>query len=119
MARLTEHVGTPRREINADSAGGEQNMTALIPFYEEEPRVVRATMWSEALQEFPSLDVVLLLDDKPFHSDPAVRAKLDRTRGIPAEIQQALSEPEQRFTSALAMTEAQGSIAKLSLGSWV
>lgn len=107
LARLSNHERTPQRELDAHFAGGEQTMTALVPSYAEEPRVVRATMWSAALQEFPSLDVVLLLDDKPHSTDPAVLAKLNRTRSIPSEIQEALSEPERAFTEALAVAEAQ------------
>ena len=75
-------------------------MTVLVPSYAEEPEVIRATLWSAALQEYPSMRVVLLLDDPPAPTDPAVKAKLDATRALSRQIMDALAEPRARFTSA-------------------
>ena len=94
-------------ELDAHFADGLQSMTVLVPSYAEEARVVRATLWSAALQEFPSLRVVLLVDDDPFPADPEVLAKLDRTRGLPGDIEAALREPAREFAAALTAAHAE------------
>lgn len=100
--RFRDHVRAPRGELDRHFAEGHQDgLTVLIPSYAEEPAVVRKTMWSAALQEYPSLRVVLLLDDSPFPTDPVVQERLDETRRIASDIENALSEPGERFTAAL------------------
>ena len=59
----------PRGELDRHFADYAEGITVLVPSYAEEPQVVRATLWSAALQEFPDLKVVLLLDDPPHPSD--------------------------------------------------
>jgi cellulose synthase/poly-beta-1,6-N-acetylglucosamine synthase-like glycosyltransferase len=100
MLAFREHVRVPRGELDRHFAGHQSTMTVLVPSYAEEPEVIRATLWSAALQEYPSLRVVLLLDDPPAPSDPAVKAKLDATRALSQQITDALAEPRARFTSA-------------------
>ncbi|MEO2130173.1 MAG: glycosyltransferase family 2 protein [Microbacterium sp.] len=102
LRRFRDHVRAPRGELDRHFADGHQEgLTVLIPSYAEEPAVVRKTMWSAALQEYPSLRVVLLLDDSPFPTDPAVQERLDETRRIASDIENALSGPGERFTAAL------------------
>ena len=107
LHRLSRHERASRCELDAHFAEGRQTMTVLVPSYAEEARVVRATLWSAALQEFPSTRVVLLVDDSPFPADPVVLAKLDRTRGLPSEIEAALREPAREFAAALAAANAE------------
>ena len=104
--RLSRHEPVSRSELQAHFAAGRQSMTVLVPSYAEEARVVRATLWSAALQEFPSLRVALLIDDHPFPTDPAVLAKLERTRRLTGDIEAALREPAREFTAALAAASA-------------
>ncbi|MET0591009.1 MAG: glycosyltransferase, partial [Naasia sp.] len=73
MERFRAHVRVPRAELDRHFADGHGTMTVLVPSYAEEPDVIRATLWSAALQEYPSMRVVLLLDDPPAPSDPGVR----------------------------------------------
>ena len=102
LRRFRDHVRAPRGELDRHFAEGHlDGLTVLIPSYAEEPAVVRKTMWSAALQEYPSLRVVLLLDDSPFPTDPEVQERLDETRRIASDIESALSEPGERFTAAL------------------
>ena len=49
---------------------------------------------------------MLLIDDPPFPADPDVRAKLEQTRGLAAEIQDALSAPAAQFREAAERFEA-------------
>lgn len=102
LIRLGRHRRITRTELADtfdihDSAA----MTVLVPSYAEEPRVVSATLWSAALQEFPALRVVLLIDDKPNPGDPEVRAKLAATRALPGQIAAALAEPSNLSRAAL------------------
>ncbi len=99
------HVRVPRAELDRHFAGSESSMTVLVPSYAEEPEVVRQTLWSAALQEYPSLRVVLLLDDPPFPGKPEILARLDRTRDLGREINDALEEPRERFWQAQAAFE--------------
>ena len=92
----------PRGELDRHFADYSEGITVLVPSYAEEPQVVRATLWSAALQEFPDLKVVLLLDDPPHPTDPGDLARLDKTRALTAEIAAALSAPADRFNAALA-----------------
>lgn len=105
LQRFQAHVRVPRAELDRHFGSSDRSMTVLVPSYSEEPDVVRATLWSAALQEYPSLRVVLLLDDPPNPTHPAVRSRLNASRAITAEIQEALSEPAERFSSALVRLE--------------
>ena len=69
LYRFRDHARVPRGELDRHFAEYSEGITVLVPSYAEEPQVVRATLWSAALQEFPDLKVVLLLDDPPHPSD--------------------------------------------------
>ncbi len=101
LQRFSKHVRVPRAELDRHFAGNQSSMTVLVPSYAEEPHVVRATLLSAALQEYPSLRVVLLLDDNPYPSDSAVAARLNETRMLADEIMDLLAEPRRRFGDAL------------------
>ncbi|MET0976747.1 MAG: glycosyltransferase family 2 protein [Leifsonia sp.] len=106
LQRFGKHVRVPRAELDRHFADHRSSMTVLVPSYAEEPHVVRATLLSAALQEYPSLRVVLLLDDPPFPTDPAVLDRLEATRSLPDDIMALLAEPRVRFGDALARFEA-------------
>ncbi len=74
----------------------------LIPSYKEELSVVRQTLLSAALQDYPNRRVMLLIDDPPHSRDPESQRGLQRMRDLPHAIAAALDEPNQRFSSALA-----------------
>ncbi len=100
LYRFSEHRRVPRGELDLHFSDYDEAVTVLVPSYAEEPHVVRGTLWSAALQEFPDLRVVLLIDDPPSPTDPDVRAKLEQTRGLAAEIQEALATPAAQFREA-------------------
>ncbi|HEX4402216.1 MAG TPA: glycosyltransferase family 2 protein [Galbitalea sp.] len=100
LQQFQTHVRVPRAELDRHFAGSESSMTVLVPSYAEEPEVVRQTLWSAALQEYPSLHVVLLLDDPPFPTGADIRSRLERTRQLGAEITEALAMPRERFWQA-------------------
>lgn len=100
MYRFRSHMRVPRAELDRHFRDYDGAVTVLVPSYAEEPAVVRGTLWSAALQEFPDLRVVLLVDDSPTQSDPAARARLAATLNLPAEIEEALEGPRSRFAGA-------------------
>jgi cellulose synthase/poly-beta-1,6-N-acetylglucosamine synthase-like glycosyltransferase len=100
LERFRTHVRVPRAELDRHFSGHGASMTVLVPSYAEEPAVVRQTLWSAALQDFPGLRVVLLLDDAPHPTDPAVARRLEATRALADDITAALREPADRFRAA-------------------
>lgn len=100
LERFRDHRRVPRAELDRHFATRPGGMTVLIPSYAEETDVVRQTMWSAALQEYPGLRVVLLLDDPPSPTDPVVRARLDATRALATQLADALRGPAARFAAA-------------------
>lgn len=101
LQRFRQHVRVPRAELDRHFAQHQGSITVLVPSYSEEPDVVRATLWSACLQEYPSLRIVLLLDDPPFPDDDDAADQLEQSRMLTANIQAELEEPSDRFTSAL------------------
>lgn len=101
LERFGKHVRVPRAELDRFFSERQPSMTVLVPSYAEEPAVIRKTLLSAALQEYPSMRVVLLIDDNPDSKDSADAARLAVTRSIADDLMQWLAEPRERFTSAL------------------
>jgi cellulose synthase/poly-beta-1,6-N-acetylglucosamine synthase-like glycosyltransferase len=93
LVRIRHHRRASRAALDERFRRDGTRMVTLVPSYAEEPAVVAATLWSAALQEFPDLRVVLLIDDPPEPTDPAARARLAATRDLPMVIGDALAEP--------------------------
>ncbi|TCK63043.1 glycosyltransferase family 2 protein [Curtobacterium sp. PhB136] len=110
LERFATHVRVPRAELDRHfGEGHESPLTVLVPSYAEEPDVIATTLWSAALQEYPSLRVVLLVDDAPFPTDPETLDKLQRTRAVAATIQNQLAPAAERFQEALLSAEVEAS----------
>lgn len=100
LRRVRDHRRATRTELDAAFRFGRPRMTVLVPSGGAEPARVSAALWSAALQEFPDLSLVLLIDD--LHpADPAARARRDATRRLPSEIAWALAEPHALCAEAL------------------
>ena len=77
----------------------------LVPSYREDPRVVRRTLLSAALQDYPRRRVVLLIDDP---SKPRRRQDIEllaAARSLPEEIEDTLRKPAEHFADALSRLE--------------
>ena len=59
LYRSRGHVRVPRAEIDAFMTGSRPSLTVLVPSYCEDPAVVRSTLLSAALQEYPGMRIVL------------------------------------------------------------
>ena len=76
------------------------SITVLVPSYREEPQVIRRTLLSAALLEYPDVRIVLLIDDPP-HPAPgsAAASLLAGARAMPARVEDQL-EPLRRRVEA-------------------
>jgi cellulose synthase/poly-beta-1,6-N-acetylglucosamine synthase-like glycosyltransferase len=99
--RASAHQRTPRASLEAYFAREAPPLTVLVPSYQEDERIIRMTLLSAALQEYPDQRVVLLIDDPP---DPQYRKPyemLQAARELPAKLTRLLAPPRARFTAAL------------------
>jgi cellulose synthase/poly-beta-1,6-N-acetylglucosamine synthase-like glycosyltransferase len=114
LQRFSKHVRVPRAELDRHFSGTQSSITVLVPSYAEETGVIRKTLISAALQEYPGMRVVLLVDDKPNPTDPADAAHLQATRALPGDIMELFSVPHKRFSKALVHFEQKKSNLKLA-----
>ncbi len=98
LERFSKHTRVPRALLDKYFHDNQPPITVLVPSYNEETSVVRKTLLSAILQEYPNLRVVLLVDDKPQPNNP----KLEATRRLGQDIKSFLSQPRSRFAQALA-----------------
>ncbi|HEY5334379.1 MAG TPA: glycosyltransferase family 2 protein, partial [Solirubrobacterales bacterium] len=105
--RTKEGRRTPRAMLDDFYAERRPPVTALIPSYQEEAGVILMTLLSTALQEYPDLRIVLLVDDPPNPRYAGPRRLLDSAEALPAEVERLLSEPRRRFDLALERFETQ------------
>ncbi len=101
LQRFSKHMRVPRVVLDEHFSKHKSSITVLIPSYSEETQVIRKTMLSATLQEYPDIKIVLLLDDNPFSTNPEDIARLNETYKLKDEIQKLLSEPHKRFNEAL------------------
>jgi hypothetical protein len=87
----------------------------LVPSFREEPRLVRQTLLSAALQDYPRRRVVLLIDDPPDPTDGESAALLRAARRLPAEIRALLEKPARRFAAELAEFSRRAQAGSLDL----
>ena len=100
-SRTRSHRRATRAELSQPFERSAPSLTVLIPSYQEDERVIRMTLLSAALQEYPDLELVLLIDDPP---EPKYRARprcSPPRSALPGEIEALLGEPMARFQRAL------------------
>jgi len=103
--RFSKHVRIPRAILDRYFSAKKPSITVLIPSYKEETQVIRKTMLSAALQEYPNIRVVLLLDDDPSKVCSEDISRLKATYALGSEIEALLSEPLERCKKALSEFE--------------
>lgn len=101
-SRTRTHKRASRGELCEALWEDPPTLTVIVPSYQEEERVNRMTLLSAALQEFPDLEVVLLIDDPPNPRYAGPARTLQAAERLPAEIETLLDEPVRRFEVALA-----------------
>jgi cellulose synthase/poly-beta-1,6-N-acetylglucosamine synthase-like glycosyltransferase len=76
-------------------------LTVLVPSYKEEISVIRNTLLSAALQDYPNRRVVLLVDDPPQPRAAKDRAALDAARAVTIELQALFDQQVDNMALAL------------------
>lgn len=99
LYRVRQHQRTPRAVIDDYFADHQPALTAIVPSYREETRVIRSTLLSAALQEYPDIDIVLLIDDPPEATGHNLDL-LEGARALPHDIERLLEYPYDRCRSA-------------------
>jgi len=98
--RSRAHARAPRVVLDSFFDQPAAPVTVLVPSYQEDERVIRTTLLSAALQEYPALQVVLLIDDPQHPTTRRARALLDEARALPGIIEAELEVPASRFRTA-------------------
>lgn len=100
LTRFQRYQRLPRRKLDEFFMRNRPRLTVLIPSYNEEVSVIRKTILSAALQEYPDLSIRLLIDDDPQQADPVRAAKLAATKALIQEIQELLDVPCRRVLTS-------------------
>jgi cellulose synthase (UDP-forming) len=96
--RQARHRAATRAEIEAIyHCEYAPALSVLVPSYKEEQSVVRQTLLSAALMEYPNKRVVLLIDDPPNPTSQADIDQLQRMRHLPGTIANLLRAPAASF----------------------
>ena len=98
--RIRTHRRAARATLDEFFAARQPTLTVIVPSYQEDASVIRMTLLSAALQAYPDMRVVLLIDDPPEPRYAAPYRLLAAARALPAEIEALLAEPSERFTLA-------------------
>lgn len=95
--RFSKHVRLPRYLIDKYFSETQPTVTVLIPSYSEEPQIIKKTILSAALQEYPEIRIVLLIDDDESKLKGEKLEKLKLTQKLGDDIEKLLSEPKQYY----------------------
>ncbi len=103
LHRLRQHKRRDEKDAETDDVCFREkapNVTILVPSYKEETHVVRQTLFSCALQDYPARRVVLLIDDPPRSADPGDVQMLKAARNLPRELQALFDGAAPRYQEA-------------------
>ncbi|HET7757629.1 MAG TPA: glycosyltransferase family 2 protein [Steroidobacteraceae bacterium] len=100
LYRCAAHRPAAREELEEIYQRPAQPLAILVPSYREELGVVRCTLLSAALQEYPSRRVVLLIDDPVPARTAEAAAALAALRELPRRLQALFDVAATPFTEA-------------------
>jgi cellulose synthase/poly-beta-1,6-N-acetylglucosamine synthase-like glycosyltransferase/peptidoglycan/xylan/chitin deacetylase (PgdA/CDA1 family) len=89
-------------ELDAFCMTAVPSATILIPSYKEDPALVRKTVLSAALQDYPRRSIVLLIDDPPIAGTHEDAQALDEMRELADAVASRLEAVHARASSAAA-----------------
>jgi cellulose synthase/poly-beta-1,6-N-acetylglucosamine synthase-like glycosyltransferase/chitodextrinase len=101
MYRTRTHHRATRASLDQYYDARQPTLTTIIPSYQEEERVIRTTLLSAALQEFPDKRVVLLIDDPYVPKTRKAGEQQESARALPGKIERLLAEPARRFAGEM------------------
>jgi cellulose synthase/poly-beta-1,6-N-acetylglucosamine synthase-like glycosyltransferase len=104
LRRRSQHLASRTADLEAFAQLGERpaSVLVLVPSYREEQRIVRQALLSVALQEYPRLRVVLLIDDPPEPGTAEDAALLAAARELPGKVGAELEAPRLHVSARLA-----------------
>lgn len=106
LMRVKDHRRASREELEAIyDREGCHPLSVLVPSYCEELRVVRMTLMSAALMEYPDRNVVLLIDNPPNPTDPVAVAELHASRDLTRKLDAMFRAQERHYAAELAAFE--------------
>jgi len=106
LRRTQSHRPAPRAEIESIyDCERPPPLTVLIPSYCERSEVVRRTILSAALLEYPDRRVVLLIDDPPVPASAKAAGELAAMRQLAGEIEAMFRPQERKFCLQLSYFE--------------
>jgi len=100
LRRRMEHRRANGEELESLFDGKSPSLTILVPSYKENVEVVRRTLLSAALQDYPDKHVVLLIDDPPKSMSLSDRVGLKAMRDLPGDIQRLFDDARKPFDKA-------------------
>lgn len=108
LHRLKHHRPASQAELDAflSSTPALPSLAVLVPAYKEDPRVVRKTLLSAALLDYPTRRVVLLIDNPPTPATPHDAHDLHETRMLADGVTALLASPRTSLLEALERFEA-------------
>jgi cellulose synthase/poly-beta-1,6-N-acetylglucosamine synthase-like glycosyltransferase len=114
MRRRSEFRHASHAELQEFAGQSEASVSILIPSYKEEPQIVRQTVLSAALQEYPHRRVVLLIDDPPHPRRVEDQRALAATRALPDQVHSLLAQARAPFKNALRAAEERAAAERMS-----
>ena len=100
LKRLATFRPADDHELQAIYQPDAPTVTFLLPSYKEDARVIRQSLYSSALQDYPFRRVVLLIDDPAFPSKQDDLAALENARELVINLQRTLNEVSKQFKNA-------------------
>ncbi|MCG6167812.1 glycosyltransferase family 2 protein [Leptospira sanjuanensis] len=98
--RLLLHSPPKREELEGIYAQNSPALAVLVPSYKEELDIVRETLLSAALQDYPNRRVVLLIDDPPQPKRYEDFEALQKMRELPRSLQKEFNDAASPFLHA-------------------
>ena len=112
LYRRRGHVALNRDQLESVyDCENPQSLIVLVPSYREEECVVRHTLTSAALMEYPGKRVVLLIDDPPRPSESSEMRRLTSARKLPREIDAMLRGQEAIYVKELEEFQNRGRLS--------
>ncbi len=93
-------------EVSSIYDGPTPSLTVLVPSFKEERKIILQTLLSTALSEYPSKNVVLLIDNPQNPTNDEDRYLIEQARQIPQVLQSQFSQQAAIFQEALGAYEA-------------
>ncbi len=105
--RLLKHRPLDRNELESIyDCEHPHSLAILVPSFCEELRILRMTLMSAALTEYPDRRVILLIDNPPNPPEPAAQKELAATRDLVRELNALFFGQQRKYAAELEAFQA-------------